>query len=187
MACPVSKVNVDSLQRQFSITVTDTDIEKRASRLPAVTYVAGYCAHVTLKKVLWCPSCKQNLVMEDAGLEKENILVASMTRGALKFPQAIVVNAVLFMEIVLDKLRSPQFATEFFALPNQREVLVALTSTALSEAEDLDQCDFGHSRDEVMHRILSAAANTLLNNLCKTLNNKLSTRKEKRKLDTVKP
>lgn len=105
MALPVSKVTADSVHRQFPIEVTNADIEEEASRMPAVTYAAGYCAHVALKKLM-CTFCKETLVLEHTDLNHdENILIADM-----KFPQAVVVNAVLFTEIVLDKLRGEQLA-----------------------------------------------------------------------------
>lgn len=184
IAQPVSKATPDSLHEQFHVKVTNADIEKKASRMPAVTYVAGYCAHAALKKLM-CAFCKENLVLENTDLDQdENILIAGMTRGGLKFPQAVVVNAVLFTEVILDKLRGDQYAPQFLALANQKEALVALVCHALNNFEALDSCDSGHSPQEVMHHILSAAANTLLNNLCKTANNELTIPKGKRKLPT---
>ncbi|KAL1485074.1 hypothetical protein MTO96_032188 [Rhipicephalus appendiculatus] len=198
MLCDIPVISANSLRSQFDVTVSDSDIEKKVTRLPAVTYVAGYCAHAALKKLL-CQSCKENLVMDDAEIDTaKNVLITSMTRGGLKFPRELVINAVLTTEIVLDKLRSPRFATQFFALPKQKEVLVALVYDILSDNDDLDGCVDGHAPQQVMHYILSAAANTLLNNLCKTANDKLSAKeaktsnvkvpatKGKRKLETVK-
>lgn len=198
MVCDIPVISASSLLSQFDITVNDSDIENKVTRLPAVTYVAGYCAHAALKKLL-CQSCKENLVMDVAEIDTaKNVLIMSMTRGGLKFPRELVINAVLTMEIVLDKLRSPRFATQFFALPKQKEVLVALVYDILSDNDDLDVCVDGHAPQQVMHYILSAAANTLLNNLCKTANDKMSATKAKtsndklpatkakRKLETVK-
>lgn len=91
----------------------------------------------------------------------------------------MVVNAVLFTEIVLDKLRSQQYASQYIALANQKEALVALVSHALDNFEALDYCDSWHSPQELMRHILSAAANTLFNNLCKTVNDKLTIPKGK--------
>lgn len=130
--------------------------------------------------------------MDDAELDvAKNVLITSMTRGGLKFPRELVVNAVLTTEIVLGELRSPRFVKQFFALPKQKEVLVALVYGILSDNDDLDVCVNGHAPELVMHYILSAAANTLLNNLCKVANNKLVNKKlsdikAKRKLETVK-
>lgn len=82
--------------------------KKKVARLPTVTHVAGYCAHAALKKL--CQSCKENLVMDDAGVDiGKNVLFMSVTRGGLKFQCELVANAVLTTEIVLDKLRSPRF------------------------------------------------------------------------------
>lgn len=112
-ASAVSKVDVHSLQHQFRVSVTDSDIEAKDSRLPVVTYVAAYCDHAALKK-LTCTSCSENLVLQDVDLDNaENALIANMSRGGLKFPRATVVNAVLLTEIVLDKLRAPEHSTVF--------------------------------------------------------------------------
>lgn len=92
-----------------------------------------------------------------------------MRRGGLKFSQAAVVNAVLFTEIILDKLRGEQYASQFLPLTNQKEALVALVSFALNNFEVLDYFESVDSPKELMHHNLSAAANTLPNNLCKTL------------------
>lgn len=103
IARPVSKATADSVHEQFHVKLTNADIEKTASRMPAVTYVAGYCAHVALKKVM-CAFCAYFLlVLENTDLDRdENILIAGMSRGGLEFPEAVVVNAVLFTEIILN-------------------------------------------------------------------------------------
>lgn len=185
IAEPISVISVESLCAQFSIAVTNADVAKKSSMIPAVTYVAGYCAHATLKKLM-CMSCKDNLVLDNTSLDHDDtLLISGMTRGGLKFPRDVVVNAVLYTEIVLDKLRSEQYASKFLALPNQKEALVSLVSTILHDSGDLDTCDSGHSPEKVMHHILSAAANTLLNNLCKTKNN-TTVSKGQRKMQTLK-
>lgn len=53
-------------------------------------------------------------------------------------------------------------------------MLVSLTTSLIDCNEDLDFCDDGHSPEIVLNYVLSAAANTLLNNLCKVENNKLA-------------
>ncbi|KAH7951671.1 hypothetical protein HPB52_011158 [Rhipicephalus sanguineus] len=52
--------------------------------------------------------------------------------------------------------------------------------------DDLEVCDSGHSAQEVMEHVESAAANTLLNNLCRTENDKSPNAKNERKLKTLK-
>ncbi|XP_037518749.2 uncharacterized protein LOC119395817 [Rhipicephalus sanguineus] len=180
------RTGVPSAHGQFDVAVTDSDIQKKASRLPAVTYVAGYCAHAALKK-LACGFCRENLVMQDVDLDDaENALITKMSRGGLKFPRAVVVNAVLFTEIILDKLRAPEYSARFLSLPMQKDTVVSLVFSALADYEDLDVCDSGHSAQEVMEHVVSAAANTLLNNLCRTENDKLRNAKNERKLKTLK-
>ncbi|XP_037277448.2 uncharacterized protein LOC119170405 [Rhipicephalus microplus] len=152
-------------------------------------YVAGYCAHAAFKKLL-CMACKESLMLDDDIEVEGGELIKSMTRGGLKFPQPAIINAVVTAEIVLDKLRSEQHAQQFHALPNQKEALLALTHDAINNNVDFDVCENGHSPQLVMHYVLSAAANTLLNNLCKRKNDQLvvekAARDKERKLKTLK-
>lgn len=180
--------DVQVVVKQFDVAVTDNDVKQKEAMLPAITYVAGYCAHAAVKK-LACSSCRENLVVENRSIELEDdVLIANATRGGLKFPQPVVVHAVLIMEIVLDKLRSAKYASKFFACAKQKEVLVSLTTSLVECNEDLDFCDDGHSPEVVLNYVLSAAANTLLNNLCKVQNNKLAESKsKKRNKDESKP
>lgn len=60
MAVPVSKLTAQSVPEQFRIEVTNADMEKKASMMPAVTHVAGY-GHVALKKLM-CTFYKEALV-----------------------------------------------------------------------------------------------------------------------------
>ncbi|CAN8017724.1 unnamed protein product [Ixodes persulcatus] len=161
-------------------------LKKKEHRLPAITYVAGYCAHASLKKLM-CPFCKKNLVVDNRSFEVEaEELIAGVTRGELKFPQAVVVNAVLTINIVLEKLSSERYALKFYSCEKQKDLLVPLTTTLVEYNEDLDVCENGHLPHVVMGYVLSAAANTLLNNLCKQENNMLAEAKAaKRKLKTL--
>ncbi|KAH7959141.1 hypothetical protein HPB49_008653 [Dermacentor silvarum] len=161
-------VNDDVLDN-FDMEVADDDYQK-APNLHATTYVAGYCAHAAFKK-LSCMSCKENFMLEDNIEVEGGELVQAMTRGGLKFPQPAITNAVLTAEIVLDKLRSEQHATQFHALPNQKEALLALTHDLMCDSIDFDVCENGHTPRVVMHHVLCAAANMLLSNFCKKMIN----------------
>ncbi|XP_075739881.1 uncharacterized protein LOC142785325 [Rhipicephalus microplus] len=173
----------------FEIEITDEDYDVKVPNLPAITYVAGYCAHAAFKKLL-CMAYKESLMLDDDIEVEGGELIKSMTRGGLKFPQPAIINAVVTAEIVLDKLRSEQHAQQFHALPNQKEALLALTHDAINNNVDFDVCENGHSPQLVMHYVLSAAANTLLNNLCKRKNDQLvvekAARDKERKLKTLK-
>ncbi|KAM7300812.1 uncharacterized protein ISCGN_016397 [Ixodes scapularis] len=177
---------VNAAVNQFDVEVTAVDVEKKEHMLPAITYVAGYCAHAALKKLM-CPFCKENLVVDNRSLEIEaEELIAGVTRGELKFPQAVVVNAVLAMNIVLEKLSSERYALKFYSCEKQKDLLVSLTTPLVEYNEDLDVCENGHLPHVVMGYVLSAAANTLLNNLFKRENNMLAEAKAaKRKLKTL--
>lgn len=112
---------------QFHVVVEDADVAGKQSMLPAITYVAGYCAdrykearmHLLQGKLgdrqplpwNWrgcCVDCEDN-------------------KRRAKVPQAVVVHAVLMMQIVLNKLRSEKLASKFYASSKHKEVLVALT------------------------------------------------------------
>lgn len=178
----------DAVLQSFIIEVHDKDCEMKAPNLPAITYVAGYCAHAALKK-LSCIACRENLV-EDQDIVVENAeMIISMSRGGLKFPKPAVVNAVMTAEIVLDKLRSKEYAARFHALPNQRQALFTITGNLVKECYSFDECESGHSAQLVMNHILNAATNILLNNYCKARNDRLVQLKvaQKRKLSTLKP
>ncbi|KAH9367599.1 hypothetical protein HPB48_009970 [Haemaphysalis longicornis] len=111
-----------------------------------------------------------------------------MTRGGPKFPRPLVVNVALHTDIVLDKLRSKDLAAKFLTLPNQKEIVVSLVPAVIDGDRDLEICDFGHSPQQEMSHILSAAANTLLNYVCKTESEKICVQKPqkaKRKLQTL--
>ncbi|KAH8039603.1 hypothetical protein HPB51_007803 [Rhipicephalus microplus] len=108
----------EAILRKFKIEVNAKDIKMKTPNLPAITYVAGYCAHAALKK-LSCTACRTNLVEEEDIVLENAEVIESMSRGGLKFPQPAVVNAVMTAEIVLDKLLSHKYSTVFHALPNQ--------------------------------------------------------------------
>ncbi|XP_070377578.1 uncharacterized protein [Dermacentor albipictus] len=177
----------EAILQRFNIEVNDKDFEMKAQNLPAITYVAGYCAHAALKK-LACTACRANLV-EDEDIIIENAeIISSMNRGGLKFPQPPVVNAVMTAEIVLDKLRSEKYAVRFHSLANQRQALFTLATNLIKDSDSFDKCESGHSPHIVMHHILSAATNILLKNYCKNRNDSLVQAKvaQKRKLNTLK-
>nr|XP_037275089.1 uncharacterized protein LOC119167674 [Rhipicephalus microplus]XP_037287660.1 uncharacterized protein LOC119180650 [Rhipicephalus microplus] len=178
----------EAILQKFKIEVNAKDIEMKAPNLPAITYVAGYCAHAALKK-LSCTTCRTNLVEEEDIVLENAEVIESMSRGGLKFPQPAVVNAVMTAEIMLDKLRSHKYSTVFHALPNQKQVLFSLTCNLLMEVSHLDECHSGHSPGLVLQHLLSAATNILLKNYCKLKNDQLVQKKvaEKRKLNTLKP
>ncbi|XP_077489630.1 uncharacterized protein LOC144100615 [Amblyomma americanum] len=152
------------LQDQYNITVTWDDINSKKQSLPAIIYIAGFCAHAALNK-LPCEACARNLTREDRDIPPdENCLIQGLTRGALKFPQPVVVNAVLHTEIVLEKLTTKENAAQFHSTRHQREQLLCLLKHLLSDDEELDVCCNGHHPDKVISNILWAATNTYMKN-----------------------
>lgn len=86
---------------------------------------------------LGCASCKENLVLENRSLDKDDFtLIVTTTSGGIMFPQPVVVNAVLTMEIVLEQLVSGKNAIKCYDCPKQKELLVALTTSLTESNED---------------------------------------------------
>ncbi|XP_064470198.1 uncharacterized protein LOC135384947 [Ornithodoros turicata] len=157
--------------QDFDIEITDEDIASKRDVMAAITYVAGYCAHPTLKK-LTCKPCEENLVLTHRELVIESSMIENLTRGGLKFPQPFVVNSVLYTELVVEKLMSEKHAVRFHAARNQRQLVVNLTQSLLDSFEDFDCCVNGHAPGLVLRHILCAATNTVLKNYCSKRNDR---------------
>ncbi|KAH9364422.1 hypothetical protein HPB48_009694 [Haemaphysalis longicornis] len=188
--CKPCRTTLDAakLVEDHGIKITADDIKRKELNMPAISYIAGVCAHAALKK-LPCESCALNLTTEGSYNFLIDILIENLSRGALKFPQPVVVNAVLQTQLVLEKLSEKENATWFHAPGNQRELLLCLSKHFLSDSEDLDVCFKGHHPDTVLHNVLHAAANTLLKNYVNVRTDNLMTKKveeQRRKLRTLK-
>lgn len=106
--------------------------------MPALAYIAGYCAHAVIE-CQPCEDCQSQLIIIDRELQKsEQALIDSMSRGGLKFPQPFVVNVVLGTKTVLEHLVSKEQEQRFHAGANQRIVLLIIMQLLLSDTEVLD-------------------------------------------------
>ncbi|XP_040072428.1 uncharacterized protein LOC120844629 [Ixodes scapularis] len=181
--------DADKLMKDYNIKIRENDLKEKEPSLPAITYIAGFCAHAALKKTP-CAECALNLVTEERELQLDrNILIENLTRGGLKFLQSVVVNAVLHTQLVLEKFALKENATRFYAEGNQREALLSLSRHLLLDNEDLDICNDGHHPDTVLSNILRAATNALLKNFVQMKTDQLRSRKAAvhlKKLQTLK-
>ncbi|KAG0412551.1 hypothetical protein HPB47_010310 [Ixodes persulcatus] len=168
--------DADKLMKDYNIKITENDLKEKEPSLPAITYIAGFCAHAALKKIP-CEACALNLVTEERELQlNRNVIIENLTRGGLKFPQ----------KTHIEKKKN---ATRFHADGNQREVLLSLSRHLLLDNEDLDICNNGHHPDTVLSHILRAAANTLLKDYGQMKTDQLRSRKAAvhlKKLQTLK-
>lgn len=156
----------------------------------AVAYVAGYCAHVALKK-LSCESCCAALVLEDRDMEAEDTqMIRNISRGGLKFPQPSTVHMVLITKLAVEKLTSGSFAKDFLANSAQRSVVLSTTMSVLRDSLEIETCSNGHTPETVMRLVVHAATHTLLNNFCKVQNDAVQYEAQKkaamRKANTLK-
>lgn len=77
------------------------------------------------------------MVLENRSLDKDDFtLIVTTMSGGIMFPQPVVVNAVLTMEIVLEQLVSGKNVIKFYNCPKQKDLLVALTTSFTDSNED---------------------------------------------------
>ncbi|KAH6920130.1 hypothetical protein HPB50_028883 [Hyalomma asiaticum] len=71
---------------EYGIKVTEEDVKSKEESLPAIVYIAGYCAHAALRKIP-CEDCAANITRRDRDMPMgDDMLIEGLTRGALKFP-----------------------------------------------------------------------------------------------------
>ncbi|KAH9371681.1 hypothetical protein HPB48_020466 [Haemaphysalis longicornis] len=56
-------LDADKLVEDHGIKITADDIKRKEPNMPAITFIAGFCAHAALKK-LPCELCALNLTTE---------------------------------------------------------------------------------------------------------------------------
>lgn len=63
--------------------------------MAVITYIGGFCTLAALKK-LPCEYCAMNITSEDREIQLDrNVLIGSLSRGALKFPQPTVIKGLV--------------------------------------------------------------------------------------------
>ncbi|KAH9360632.1 hypothetical protein HPB48_007547 [Haemaphysalis longicornis] len=160
-------VSIDEVILQnFSLEANDKYFEIKAQNLLATTYLAGYCGHAALRKLV-CTAGQANLV-EDEKITTENAeIIANVNRGGLKFPLPSVVNDVMTAEIVQNKFPSEKYAVKFHSLPNQRQALFTMATNLMKLGDSSEECESGHSPHLVMQHILSTARTFYLKAIAK--------------------
>ncbi|KAH9367515.1 hypothetical protein HPB48_009069 [Haemaphysalis longicornis] len=158
------------LLAKYKIPVLDSELKKPRTDMPAVAYIAGYCAHAALKRQPCDYCCTQLTVAVRVLDQSENLLIDEVNRGGLKFPQPFVVHAVLGTKFVLEHCTSDEYLLVFHKENNQRLSLLSIMMFLLSDSECLETCASGHCPDVVLKNILRPAVNTLLKNYASTRN-----------------
>lgn len=149
-----------------SIIITEDDFEEFKDEIPVLTYLTGYCCHVVLKNKLKCEFCKERLVYpEELVVEDSYNLVRGLKKGDLLFPHDGVVQVVLCIFVVFNKVLE-NFEEEFFAVGNKRRLLSQLVLEYVAEESYLMHfrgCD-KHTEEHVAKIVINWVANTLLKN-----------------------
>ncbi|KAH9365564.1 hypothetical protein HPB48_008925 [Haemaphysalis longicornis] len=85
------ELDSEILIAKYAIKLTQSDLKASQTDVPALAYIAGYCAHAAIKRQP-CEDCQSQLMITDRELQQsEQVLIDSMSRGGLKFPQSFVV------------------------------------------------------------------------------------------------
>lgn len=171
-----------------NITVLESDIDKVRDEMPVVTYLAGYCCYITLRKIQ-CNLCKQNLVFDhELAVEDNYVLIENLSRGKLFFPQDFVVQIVLCSYIIFNKIIF-EFEDDFLSIHNKRQFLSQYILKFILESGRLPssfirECTL-HEKKTIFNIIITCTTNTLLKNYCRKNNNRLSKNSNGRKLKTL--
>lgn len=173
-----------------NITISDDDISTISDILPVISYVAGYCAFATIKKLRNCAFCKLNLIMEtgDESYPNCNSFIEKMDRGGLRYPHPKVLDIIIHTYLIVQKLVSTNYEQFFLKVSNQRQLVVTLANSVLCDKEIFisGDCPSGHSVTVITRYIIMAATNTFLKNYCKEKNDVRNSENKKRKLATIK-
>uniref|UniRef100_A0A1B6CRV3 THAP-type domain-containing protein n=1 Tax=Clastoptera arizonana TaxID=38151 RepID=A0A1B6CRV3_9HEMI len=182
----------DSLQTDSSIwsniEIDTSDIDKVRDEMQVITYLAGYCCYVTLKK-LKCEVCKNTLVLQDElVVEDKYSLIRNLSRGCLLYPQEEVINVVLYSYILFNKLLEEN-EEEFLNIYNKKSFLIKLFCKYVKDNDLFEHtssiCKI-HPDDNLIYKILACTVNTLLKNYCGKTNDVLKKKSStKRKLSTL--
>lgn len=154
--------------------------------MPVITYLAGYCCYVVLKKIK-CECCKEKLVLTDELVVEDSYsLIKNLTRGGLLYPHDSVVRLVLFSYILFNKLLE-NFEDEFLNVHNKRAYLCELVVkyiTLNGHFPCFDDCT-NHTEKNIVNIIINCTINTLLKNYCGKRNDNLGRRNNSKKLCTL--
>lgn len=173
----------------FSIELCENDFKNIEPFLPVLTYLSGYCARSALKK-LKCDSCSKLLVMNKTlELNANHNLILSSDRGGLLYPTADIVNAIIYIYLVVQKLISKENEPKFLNQSNHRQIVASLAYDKINEHEfflEDEICCNGHSNKLILKYIVQTATNIFLNNYCKIRNDtRQKIPKPSRKLQTL--
>lgn len=98
------KLDAEMLIAKYGIKLTQSELRASQIDVPALPYIADYCAHAAIK-CQPCEDCQSQLIITDRELQQsEHVVIDSIGRGGLKFPQPFVVDVVLGTKTVLSTL-----------------------------------------------------------------------------------
>lgn len=157
-------------------------------------FCAGYCGK-SLHKISSCGTCLKTFITKKPFECDVNVTalsyVEALDRGGLTWPQSSLVHIISIVFMVFKCIISEKYENEFICSFNQRNVLVHLCMTAVSESEEFEEynlCqDCARNRIDIVKMAVTKMCNILLNNYTKLLNDKraLAKGKTKRKLQTL--
>lgn len=169
------------------IVVLENDLDNVTNDMTVITYLAGYCCYITLKKIK-CEICKENIIYnDDEFIVQDNfILIKNLSRGKLLYPQDIIVQIVLYTYIIFNKILD-EFEETFLTVHKKRAFLTQFILKFIVDNGHLSvnhNCTI-HTIVHVATIVITCTVNTLLKNYCGKSNDRLAKSSKSRKLKTL--
>lgn len=156
-----------------TLYIDDDEIDMLPDHLwPIITYIAGYCSHVSLKN-LKCDYCEIFLVAVDSeNSQPHNNLIRANDRGGLKYPASDIIRCTSFVYLIVQKIISSDYEAEFLKLTNQKKILSSICLSLLPEEMLLGHNCPQHTKEVLIKNIVNVTLNILLNNYVKIKNDR---------------
>ena len=172
------------------IVVNDGCIDDRD--LTCIVFIAGYIAHKVCKSVS-CKMCQYELCTDrellcefGENLDDKFLYIEILNRGGLKWPTQFLIDIVSDVFVVFNCLISQKYENEFLSVTNQRDLVVRISLDFINHSDNT--CECGNATSKLLYRSVFIAANIMLNNYTKLVNDKKKpekSEKSKRKLTTL--
>lgn len=160
--------------------------------LTCIVFIAGYIAHKVCK-LFTCKLCQYELCTDrellcefGENLDDKFLYIEILNRGGLKWPTQFLTDIVSDVFVVFNCLISKKYETEFLSVTNQRDLVVRVSLDFINHLDNT--CECGITTSKLVYRSVFIAANIMLNNYTKLVNDKKKPEKSdksKRKLATL--
>ena len=182
--------NCDIPEYFYEVYNSCSDIDISDDIMQVLIFLAGCVAHKVSFK-LNCTVCISLLVRDRTLIcecsKKVYDYIKLTDRGALKWPQDLIILITVHTFQIFEKLISEKFESDFLDYPNQKALLCQLT---IEKLEFLgvtfeNKCSCGIDGISITKKCLSALSNIFNNNYVKLRNDNKCSKGSKRKISTL--